>query len=137
MQNKFPFITGSVINGQKIARKLGYPTINVMTPSNFLLDFGIYAGFMQYKGKEYPGVINYGLTPCFEVKKPKFEIHIFDFNHDMYGETVKIVPTQYLRDEIKFQNIDLLIQQIKKDCINSYNYYMNNNFHKASKPGNL
>jgi|GEM_PF-798586 len=137
MQNKFPFISGSVIKGQKIARKLGYPTINVNPPSDFLLDFGVYAGFMEYNGKEYPGVINYGFTPCFEVKKPKFEIHIFDFNHDMYGKIVKIVPTHYLRSEIKFKNIDILIQQIKKDCLNSYNYYMNNNFPKASKPDKL
>ena len=110
-------ITGPVVEGKKIARQLGYPTVNLEIPDDFFGQYGIYAGFMEYMGKQYPGVISIGITPNFRVVKPKLEIHIFDFDQDMYGKTVKVTPIHYLREELKFKNIELLVKQIERDCI--------------------
>lgn len=135
--NNFLTISGQVIEGQKIARKLGYPTINLNIDNDLPLKFGIYAGFMEYNSIIYPGVISYGITPHFAVNKPKFEIHLFNFNQNLYGKIVSITPTLYLREEIKFKDVDSLIKQIKQDCIDSNNHNNNNSFHKFTKSDKL
>ncbi len=109
-------LSGKVIEGQKIARELGFPTANIEVPNNLDINFGIYAGFVKYNQKQYSGVINIGLTPHFPVKKPKLEMHIFDFNDNIYGEYITIIATHYLREEMKFDNLGLLLGQIEQDC---------------------
>jgi riboflavin kinase/FMN adenylyltransferase len=116
MQNSYPSVTGIVIEGKKIARQLGYPTINLKAPIDFTLAHGIYAGIMEYQHKQYSGVISFGITPNFKELEAKFEIHIFDFDQDLYGKIVKVIPVAFLRKEKKFENVELLIQQIEKDC---------------------
>ncbi len=117
MLNNIYSITGIVVEGEKIARQMGYPTMNLDLPDDFSLSFGIYAGFMEYQGNRYPGVISIGITPHFEVKKPKLEIHVFDFEQNLYGEMIKVTISHYLREEMKFDSLELLIVQIGEDCL--------------------
>lgn len=110
-------LSGIVRRGNKIGRTLGYPTLNLEVPKDFPLDLGIYAGFMEYKNVKYPGVISVGITPNFAVTQPKLEIHIFDFNQDLYEQMIKVTFTHYLRKEKKFPSIEDLIKQIERDCL--------------------
>lgn len=122
MENNYPALRGVVVEGRKIARELGYPTMNLDVPINFSLDYGIYAGFMEYNNIKYPSVISMGVTPNFETTKPVLEVHVFNFHQDLYGQSIKIIPIHYLRQEMKFDNIELLIGQIEQDCISSKAY---------------
>lgn len=116
--NKIMFtLSGIVRQGDKIGRTLGYPTLNLEVPKDFPLEFGVYAGFMEYKNIKYPGVISLGITPNFAVTQPKLEIHIFDFNQDLYEKMIKVTFTHYLRKEEKFPSIEDLIKQIERDCL--------------------
>lgn len=110
-------ITGEVIEGNKIARDLGYPTLNLKMPDNFSLQFGIYAGIMINNDIKYKGIISVGITPNHLQQFPKLEIHLFDFNQNIYGEIITINFIEFIRPEIKFANLIKLKQQIAQDCI--------------------
>ena len=115
--SKYNAIIGPVVEGKKIARQLGYPTMNLDITSDCILEYGVYSGTMEYKGIIYPGVINIGITPNHLVSKAKLEIHVFDYNKELYGEFIKITPLKYLRKEKKFDSIELLVKQIENDCL--------------------
>ena len=90
--------------------------MNLEVPDNYNLNYGIYAGFMEYKNQKHPGAISFGITPNFIEAKPKLEIHVFNFNEELYGEMIKIIPKYFIRNEMKFENIESLIKQIENDC---------------------
>lgn len=109
-------IISEVIKGSKIARNIGFPTINLEISKNYPLKFGIYAGILELNNKIFKGVINYGKTPTHLVEVPKFEMHIFEFNQEIYGEIVKVIPKSFIRKERLFSTQEELIKQIKLDC---------------------
>lgn len=117
MKSNYPTLSGVVVRGRKIARELGYPTMNLDVPLNFSLGYGIYAGFMEYKNIQYPSVISMGINPHFEMVKPVIEVHVFNFKQNLYGELIKIIPLFFIREEMKFENVESLIRRIKQDCI--------------------
>ncbi len=110
-------IEGIVVEGFKISRQLGFPTLNLEVEDGLEIQYGVYAGLMEYENKIYQGVMNIGITPSFMVDKPKLEFHVFNFNDNLYGKNVKITPTHFIRNEIKFDDIQLLIKQMGEDCI--------------------
>ena len=110
-------IVGIVVEGQKISRKLGFPTLNIEIDESNPIKYGVYAGVMEHKNIVYQGVMNIGITPSFEVSGPKLEMHIFNFDQDIYGEEIKVTPTHFIRDEMKFDDMDLLSQQIQDDSL--------------------
>lgn len=112
-------VTEKVIKGNKIARQLGYPTLNLAIPTNFPLKYGIYAGKMQYNNSLYNGIISIGITPHHPQEFPKLEIHIFDFNQNLYDKIITIIFIEFIRPEIKFSTTQDLIKQIQQDCINA------------------
>jgi len=109
-------VNGKVIQGDKMARKLGFPTVNLECPKNFSLQRGIYAGIAIHNNKVYKGVINIGITPNHLQTKPKLEMHIFNFSQNVYGEIITIHFIEFIRPEIKFLMIKELIGQISLDC---------------------
>jgi riboflavin kinase / FMN adenylyltransferase len=109
-------IEGIVVEGKKIARGIGFPTMNLLLDDNCSFKYGVYAGLMEHNGVVYKGAINIGVTPHFGVNKPKLEIYVFDFNQDMYRKKVKVTPLHFLREEMKFEDMEGLIEQIKSDC---------------------
>ena len=107
--------SGKVVFGQQLGRTIGVPTANLWIPKQRLPISGVYAVKCQLAGKILNGIANMGIRPTVDGSKPVLEIHIFNFNKSIYGERLTIEFKNKLRDEKKFDNIDLLKQQILKD----------------------
>ncbi|MBI1932177.1 MAG: bifunctional riboflavin kinase/FAD synthetase [Ignavibacteriales bacterium] len=118
MLGHYYFIEGVVVEGAKRGRTIGYPTANLKPSENNKLvpPNGVYFVRIKYDQKQYFGVANIGLRPTFNnVKEPITEVYIFDFNKDIYGENICIEFIKKIRDEVKFNTIEELEIQIKKD----------------------
>ncbi|RHX92759.1 bifunctional riboflavin kinase/FAD synthetase [Leptospira stimsonii] len=114
--NRFYSITGVVVGGHKRGRAIGFPTANVKPDANILLPgVGVYAGYTNVEGKEYPSMINIGRNPTFGENPLTVESNIFDFEKEIYDQTIRITFTDRLRDEVKFSGVENLISQLKKD----------------------
>lgn len=111
----FPSIEGVVVKGMEFSRTIGYPTVNLDLDKDIKLKYGVYAGYLVYQDKSYAGVMNIGITPTFETKRPKLEFYIFDFNQNLYGQKVKIIPVSYIRPEVKYNDLNLLTEAIAED----------------------
>ena len=110
------FFTGTIVHGAKNGRKLGYPTANMTLPDNSRLREGVYAvRFVRQNGSVHNGVASFGRRPMFDNGPRIFEVHVFDFAGDLYGETVKVILFGHLRDEAKFDNLDVLVAQMDND----------------------
>lgn len=111
----FP-VWGRVEKGEGRGRDLGFPTANVSLNVSKKLapPLGVYAARVQLD-KPLRAVVNFGNRPTFGSRSCTFEVHILDFCADLYGQTLKVELTHYLRDEQKFTNKDALIAQINKD----------------------
>ena len=107
--------SGKVVFGQQLGRTIGVPTANLWIPKQRLPISGVYAVKCQLAGKILNGIANMGIRPTVDGSKPVLEIHIFNFNKSIYGERLTIEFKNKLRDEKKFDSIDLLKQQILKD----------------------
>jgi riboflavin kinase/FMN adenylyltransferase len=112
------FTEGEVVHGDKRGRELGYPTANMHFGETIVPDHGIYAVRVMIEGETAwrTGAANIGIRPMFETRVPMLETYIFDFDADIYGKILKIMPVQKIRDEMKFDNLDDLIKQMDKDC---------------------
>jgi riboflavin kinase/FMN adenylyltransferase len=109
-------IDGVVIKGAGRGRELGVPTANVETSNELLPPHGVYATTVTIDGVVYAGVTNIGLRPTFgDVSKPTIEVHVLDFDRDLYGQTLRIGFVQRLRDERRFADVDALKAQIDAD----------------------
>ncbi len=111
------FVEGEVVRGKQNGRKMGFPTANVSYGEDTLLPkTGVYAGVTTVDGEKYKSVVNVGNNPTFNADKITIESHIFDFDSDIYGKTIKVEFKKYLRGNVKFSSIDELKAQIVKDA---------------------
>lgn len=110
-------IEGSIIEGDKMGRELGFPTINVKT-DNLLLPEGVFKSKVEIANETFASITNIGCRPTFSGMEKRVEAHLFEFDRIVYGKEVKIYFESKLRDEIKFASKDNLIVQIKKDIEN-------------------
>lgn len=119
---------GQVVHGDKRGRLLGYPTANIQTfPQHILPGIGIYVVEIQVKGRWYQGMASIGYNKTFEGNRElRCEVNIFDFDEDIYDETVAVRWYKYLRGEIKFSGADGLIEQLHQDKIDTQTYFANN-----------
>ncbi|MGM7720414.1 bifunctional riboflavin kinase/FAD synthetase [uncultured Metabacillus sp.] len=112
-------VTGTVIHGDKRGRTIGFPTANIDVPDIYLMPpTGVYAVSALINGQEYKGMCNIGYKPTFnkeKAAKPSIEVHIFDFQQDIYDQTISISWFKRIRSEQKFNNVEELISQIAKD----------------------
>lgn len=110
-------ISETVVHGKALGRKLGIPTINQNSLSKkLILKNGIYATLCHVDGKEYMGVTNVGVRPTVDDNGHKnIETFIIDFDGDCYDKTIKIEFMARIRDEMKFDDVESLKQQILKD----------------------
>lgn len=110
------FFTATIEHGEKNGRKLGYPTANMKLTPNSRLREGVYAvRVMRADGSVYDGVASYGRRPTFDNGARVFEVHLFDFDGDLYGEALQVSLFAYLRGEAKFDSLDALIAQMDLD----------------------
>ncbi len=121
------FISGTVIRGDGIGKKIGFPTANISIEEDekILPGNGVYACKVQFEDKINSGMLNIGYRPTVDGKERRIEIHIFGINYDFYGNNLKIIIIKKIRDEIKFNSLDELKDQLRKDKIES-NKVLNN-----------
>ncbi len=112
-----PFrMSGKVSRGDSIGRTLGYPTANVQLRNRRSPVQGIFAVRVLGLGDEaLTGVASVGTRPTFHGKKPLLEVHIFDFDREIYGKRIEVEFVARLRDEEKFDNADALVEQMHRD----------------------
>jgi riboflavin kinase / FMN adenylyltransferase len=113
-----PFtVEGVVQHGDKNGRLLGYPTANIDMGSYLRPRYGIYAvtGHLP-DGRTLKGAANIGIRPQFDPPKELLEPHFFDFDEDLYGQTIAVAFHAFIRPEAKFDSLDALIIQMEKDC---------------------
>ena len=114
------FITGEVIKGKQLGRTIGYPTANIFIDNadKLIPKIGVYAVNVVLKGVTYKGMLNVGTNPTTDFdNKIKIEVNIFDFDADIYGETLKVEFVKWIRNEEKFANLDELKQALANDKI--------------------
>ncbi len=137
------FFTGTVVHGDKLGRQLGYPTANlrVEDPEKIVPGNGIYAVYAEVVNSElsmvnkktppgtdslltidhsrYKGMMSIGFRPTVDGKKRVIEVNIFDFDKEIYDQSLKVYVKKYLREEIKFDGLEALVKQIDNDKLES------------------
>lgn len=108
--------TGTVIKGDQRGRTLGFPTLNLLLPNEMAIPpDGVYANRVCIDGHWYNGVGNIGDNPTFTNQYHRCEVHVFDFDQDIYGKEVTVQFISHLRGEVKFNALQELIDQMKID----------------------
>ncbi|MBR1942280.1 bifunctional riboflavin kinase/FAD synthetase [bacterium] len=117
------YVFGEVVKGRQIGRTIGFKTANLDYPDSLVnLPDGVYAVEVEVKDKKYIGIANYGSNPTVtDDTKKLLEVHILNFDEDIYGEFIKVNFLDKIRDEKKFQSLTELKEQITKDieCLES------------------
>jgi riboflavin kinase/FMN adenylyltransferase len=110
-------ILGTVIHGEKRGRKLGFPTANLQLHHELTPPQGVYACMVKVNGSDelVTGAVNLGMRPSFENVEPSIEVHLIDFDGDLYSQHLEVFFLEKLRDERKFTDVDDLRQQITAD----------------------
>ena len=112
-----PFsIMGEVLHGQKLGRTLGFPTANVAPDPTCRLRHGIYAVRVEIDGKVHDGVASFGRRPTVDDGPPLLEVHVFDFDGDLYGRTIETFFIGWIRPEAKYSSLDALTAEIEADA---------------------
>ena len=112
------FLEGTVVDGYKVGRKIGFPTANLRVdfPNKLIPSVGVYAVFVHVNGQKYKGMLNIGHRPTINNGNDlSIEVHILDFQGDIYHQKIRIEFIDFLRPEMKFNSIDELISQMQKD----------------------
>ena len=111
------FFSGDVIKGKGLGKKIGYPTANMLVKNKIKLvpGTGVYAVKTFFNQKEYLGMMNIGYRPTFNGNKQSIEINLFNFNGNLYNQNLRIHVLFKIRNEMKFQSIELLKNQISND----------------------
>ncbi len=117
-------ITGTVVRGQQLGHQLGFPTSNVDLKRRRAPLHGVFVVQVEWQGKCYPGVANIGNRPTVEDShRVTLEVHLLDFEADLYGETISVVFLQQIRAEQKFSSLEELKLQIAKDVDVAKDYF--------------
>jgi riboflavin kinase / FMN adenylyltransferase len=125
------FFSGEVVHGDKLGRQLGYPTANLkildeekIIPGNGI--YAVYAGVSIHNSPSdssqdtaHKGMMSIGFRPTVDGKKRVIEVNIFDFNEEIYGRQLRVYVKKYLREEVKFESLEKLVEQIDQDKVES------------------
>jgi riboflavin kinase/FMN adenylyltransferase len=120
-------LNGTVVNGKKLGGKIGFPTANIDVKENYKLipKTGVYVVKSIVDEKTVFGMMNIGNRPTVNGKHQTIEVHFFDFNQNLYDQNLTIELIYFLRNEEKFDSVETLIQQLKKDEETARNYIKN------------
>ena len=111
------FIDGTVVQGDRRGRTIGFPTANVSTANELLPPHGVYATTATIEGLVYPSVTNIGVRPTVDQSgRVSIETHLFNVDRNLYGARMRVGFVQRLRDERTFESLDALKTQIQADC---------------------
>ena len=121
-----PFtILGTVSEGKQLGRRLGFPTANLHAHNEQFPPDGVYAAKAWFRKSEYGGVVNIGVRPTIEKEAGEriLELHLFDFDQEIYGQDIEVAFLDYLRPEQKFSGIEELRSQIQRDAAKARQVY--------------
>jgi riboflavin kinase/FMN adenylyltransferase len=111
------YVDGSIVEGDRRGRTIGFPTANLRTDNELLPPHGVYATTTTLGGVVRPSITNVGVRPTVvRSGRTEVETHIFNFDQDLYGQQVRIGFVQRIRDERTFESLDALRAQIGADC---------------------
>ncbi len=117
-------LCANVVSDRGVGRKMGVPTANLSVPGEILLaKNGVYGGYTVIDGKKYVCVINIGIRPTFELENICVEVHIIDFDKDIYGRELCVYFKERIRDEKKFATKEQLTLQILDDIDKARKYF--------------
>ena len=116
-------MTGKIIQGQKKAREINFPTANMEHGKHILPKKGVYCVEILLNDKKYLGISNFGRRPTVHGTKLLLETHIFNFNQEIYGNELTVRFLTFIRPEIKFDNFEKLTNQINKDVQEAKKYH--------------
>jgi riboflavin kinase/FMN adenylyltransferase len=117
-------VQGTVVEGKKLGRTLGFPTANLGVHNEQLPPDGVYAVATSWNGEMLAGVLNIGLRPTVaEGLARTIEVHLLDFSGDLYGQDLEITFQEYLRGEKKFAGLEALQTQIAEDVANTRRWH--------------
>lgn len=107
---------GMVVHGNARGRTIGYPTANlVLRDRTYMPADGVYVVDVEVQRKRYRAMASVGKNITFDGEEPRFEVNILDFSEDIYGETVMVYWLDRIRDMVKFDSAEQLVEQLKKD----------------------
>ncbi|MFW0736570.1 bifunctional riboflavin kinase/FAD synthetase [Flavobacterium sp. T12S277] len=111
------FLSGEVVQGKQLGRTIGFPTANLHIDEDYKLipKAGVYVVKALIDQEEVSGMMNIGFNPTVNGQKQTIEVHLFDFDADLYGKKIQVSLLQYLREEQKFGSVDLLKEQLNQD----------------------
>ena len=117
-------ITGRVFHGQKLGSKIGFKTANVYLNSKMVAPkFGVYACDVIISNRTFHGIVNIGVKPTLMQNfSPSAEVHLFNFDEDIYGKKIEIELKKFIRNEKKFNSTEELVTQIKEDITYATNF---------------
>ena len=117
---RFYAISGPVVHGDGRGRRINIPTANIDYPKDKVIPAnGVYACWAWVGMEKHPSAVNIGINPTFTPDKeiPNVEAHLLDFDRELYGQEVKLEFVEYLREELKFNSVEALLEQIHADII--------------------
>lgn len=118
-------LSGRIVHGRGIGKKAGMPTANLEITNDMAIPkLGVYASKVKFGGSEYTGVTNVGLRPTVDSDKDiTIETYILDFDGDIYEETIELELYVLLRRQQKFEDMEMLLEQLHKDCAKAKKYF--------------
>ena len=118
-------ILGTVVSGAKLGRTIGFPTANLSAHNEQFPPNGVYAIRARVGSNSHEGVANIGVRPTMDdaTPGPLLEVHLFDFDRDLYGQDIEISFAKFLRPEQKFPDLDALRAQISADSTKARDYF--------------
>lgn len=118
------YVTGEVLHGRRLGRGLGIPTTNLVpTTRKMLPPNGVYASVTVLDGEEYPGITNIGYKPTVGADFKGVETYLFDFDKDLYGETIQVKLKKFERPEQRFDSLEELKSTMQKDVAFGREYF--------------
>ena len=120
-------LNGNVVNGKQLGGKIGFPTANIDVEEAYKLipKTGVYVVRSTFKNEIIYGMMNIGKRPTVDGKHQTIEVHFFDFNQDLYEQSLTVELLYFLRDEHKFDSVEHLISQLQKDEIQARDFIAN------------
>lgn len=121
-------VHGTVVEGRGLGRQLGYPTANIRPPAEKLIPAsGIYAALIHLGGEKLRGILNIGVRPTFgeQTGKPVLEVHIYDYDGELYGHELTVEFLGRIRGERRFESSHELVRQIEADKVASRTFFAN------------
>lgn len=112
---------GTVVQGDRLGRTIGFPTANLKIDDGTVVPAGVFACRATLNnGSVCPGMMNVGIRPTVNLgEERRVEVHLFDFNGDLYGQRLRIELLDFIRGEKKFENLEALKDQLKQDRVSA------------------